>query len=256
MDPDAPNAWNPNDLNQFFLNVTTLEEFHRYQPKVLSRPDFVNGDTEETADYIIGPWVITLDSFLTKEEAERMIELGSIEGYKRSSDIGDMNVDGTFGETVGDGRTSTNAWCQTSSCYNDTIARRVMDRITNLTNIPEENSEYLQILQYEQGQYYREHHDFIEFEVERRQGPRMLTVYIYLNDVESGGGTNFPRLGLTVMPKQGRCLIWPSVMNDNPEEKDERTNHQALEVVKGTKYGVNAWLHRRNFKAVLKDRCI
>jgi len=53
-----------------------------------------------------------------------------------------------------------------------------------------------------------------------------LTAYLYLNDVEAGGGTKFTKLDLTVMPKLGRALFWPSVFNDKPHEKDGRTSHQ------------------------------
>ena len=73
------------------------------------------------------------------------------------------------------------------------------------------------------------------------------------NDVEAGGGTNFPELDLTVMPKRGRVLIWPSVLDDDPNEKDDRTDHQALPVEAGKKYGANAWLHMRDFKVRRED---
>jgi len=70
-----------------------------------------------------------------------------------------------------------------------------------------------------------------------------LTVYLYLNDVEAGGGTHFDKLNITVMPKRGRALLWPSVLNDDPNAKDGRTTHQALATEKGLKYGANAWFH-------------
>lgn len=50
------------------------------------------------------------------------------------------------------------------------------------------------------------------------------------------------------MPKRGQVLIWPSVLDDDPNEKDDRTDHQALPVEAGIKYGANAWLHMRDFK--------
>lgn len=153
LDPEAPIAWKPGDLNQFFVNITTLPELQRLDPHVLMRPDYVNGDTEETADYRIGPWVVTLDNFVTPEEADRLIELGAKEKYERSSDVGEMKFDGTFEGSVNDGRTSTNAWCQ-HDCYNDTLAQSVIGKITEITKIPENNSEYLQLLRYEVGQYY------------------------------------------------------------------------------------------------------
>jgi prolyl 4-hydroxylase len=78
------------------------------------------------------------------------------------------------------------------------------------------------------------------------QGVRILTVFLYLSDVEEGGGTNFPELNMTVQPKRGRAVIWPSVLDAFPHQPDLRTNHQALPVIKGLKYGANAWLHQRD----------
>jgi len=254
LDPNAPDAWAQGDLNRMFINITTLPENQKYDPKILSRPTIVDGDDEATIDYKIGPWVVVLENFVTDEECDHLIELGTAAGYQRSADVGKMKVDGTFEANVNDGRTSMNAWCQ-NECYDDPMAKEVMYRIGNLTGIPDENSEYLQLLQYEVGQYYRTHHDYIEHQVTRQQGVRLLTVFLYLNDVEAGGGTNFPALDITVMPKKGRALVWPSVKNEYPDEKDGRTTHQALKVEAGIKYGANAWLHQRDFKGPNKSGC-
>ena len=254
LDPNAPNAWGSGDLNTLFVNITTLPDMQKYEPKVFSRPAFVEGDDEEKADYKIGPWVVTLDGFVTDEEADRLIELGAAQGYERSSDVGELKFDGSFEDDVNDGRTSNNAWCQ-DECYRDPLSQQVMTRIEEITNIGRNNSEDLQLLKYEVGEYYRTHHDYIDFEVNRQGGVRLLTVFLYLNDVEGGGGTNFPLLDITVMPKKGRALIWPSVLDEDPNLKDPRTDHQALEVEKGVKYGANAWIHMRNIKAAEEVGC-
>ena len=254
IDPDAPVAWQPGDLNTFFLNITTSPKFAKYQPHVLSRPGFVNGDTNDTADYKIGPWVVTLENFVTDVEADRLIQLGAEQGYERSMDVGELKFDGTHEDIVDEGRTSVNAWCD-DLCYNDTMVQQVLARIEEVTNIPEANSEYLQLLKYEVGQLYNTHHDYIEFDLDRQSGVRILTVFLYLNDVEDGGGTDFPGLGITVMPKKGRALIWPSVLDSDPNEKDDRTEHQALPVEKGIKYGANAWLHQRDHKTPDNNGC-
>jgi prolyl 4-hydroxylase len=89
----------------------------------------------------------------------------------------------------------------------------------------------------------------------RQQGVRILTLYLYLNDVEEGGGTNFDKLGVTVTPKRGRVVLWPSVFNDRPNIKDDRTTHQALPVKRGIKYGANAWFHMRDFKTPNREGC-
>jgi prolyl 4-hydroxylase len=78
-------------------------------------------------------------------------------------------------------------------------------------------------------------------------GPRILTFFLYLSDVEEGGETVFPTLDIKVKPKRGRALIWPSVLNDNPEEQDPRTTHAAAPVIKGKKYAANAWIHLYDF---------
>jgi len=161
------NIWEKGDVNKFFTNLTTLPENQKYGVKVLSRPDYLSGDTAETADYMgNGPWAVLLENFISDEEADRLIELGAAEGYERSSDVGKVKADGTYDNHIGygkqlcfgyrvcilvrdtdkhicfSGRTSHNSWCQ-NDCYKDPVAQRIIERITNITNIPEANSEYL-----------------------------------------------------------------------------------------------------------------
>jgi prolyl 4-hydroxylase len=245
-----PDAWKPGDLNQYFTNLTTLEQFRRYEPKVLSRPEYLPGDSEENADHILGPWIVTLENVITKEESERLIELGHAEGFKQS-----VIADGTVDGHAYAGRTSSNAWCQ-FKCYNDTLAQSALARVTEISMIPEQNSEYWQLLKYGEGEFYHNHHDYGGAHKIRQQGVRILTIYLYLNNVEEGGGTSFPSLNVTVMPAQGRALIWPSVLNEDPNEMDPRTFHEALPVLKGVKYGANAWIHLRDFKGPLHNNCI
>ena len=88
----------------------------------------------------------------------------------------------------------------------------------------------------------------IPFQKTRQEGCRVLTAFLYLNDVEAGGGTWFDRLDITVTPRRGRALLWPSVLNESPHEVDPRTTHSALPVEKGVKYGANAWFHQHDFK--------
>lgn len=244
MQAPLHNALGPGDLNDMFEWIMSTPDFGHYSPVILSKPT-------ETED---APWMIMFDSFATKEECERLIELGGMEGYERSSDVGKRRFDGSFENYVNDGRTSTNAWCQ-KECSEDPLASGVIERISIVTGIPERNSENLQLLKYEPGQYYQVHNDYIPHQTERQQGNRLLTLYIYLNDVEEGGETSFPIMNKTVTPKQGRAVLWPSVLNEDPSKEDKRTVHTALPVIKGTKYGANAWIHMRDFKTPNKNGC-
>lgn len=210
LDPNAEDALYPGDINKVFLRILTDEGIQQFEPKVVSRPNYLEGDTEETADYKIGPWVVLFEKAISDEEAERLIELGGIEGYQRSADVGRKLADGTFDRKVYAGRTSTNAWCQ-NECYQDPVAKRVMERVEYITGVPETNSEWLQLLRYEKNQHYNRHHDLIPHQAQRQCGVRIFTLYFYLNDTEEGGGTRFPELDITVTPKRGRAVLWPSV---------------------------------------------
>ncbi|KAG7364995.1 2-oxyglutarate/Fe(II) oxygenase [Nitzschia inconspicua] len=242
LDPDAVDAFaKPGDVNHLFERIVTEERYQKYEPVALSRPPD-------------GPWLIQFENVLNEEEAQRLIDLGAKQGYERSSDVGEQKEDGTFAKNINSGRTSTNAWCL-GSCMEDEIAIGVVRRIEEITSIPETNSENLQLLRYEPDQYYQEHSDYIPYQKDRQCGVRILTFYMYLNDVEEGGGTRFPALNMTVTPKRGRAVLWPSVYDEDPNKKDPRTVHTALKVIKGVKYGANAWIHQRDFKGPNRNAC-
>jgi len=57
------------------------------------------------------------------------------------------------------------------------------------------------------------------------------------------------------MPKKGKALIWPSVKNEDPMEKDGRTMHEAMPITKGNKYAANAWVHMFEYKSEHKKEC-
>ena len=82
-----------------------------------------------------------------------------------------------------------------------------------------------------------------------------MTVFLYLNTVEEGGGTHFPVLNLTIAPKKGRAVVWPSVFDFDPNRKDPRTAHEAQAVLKGQKFGANAWIHLRGYKNTKPFEC-
>jgi len=227
-----------------------------YTVEVFSRP---GGSKNDSASHVIdGPWVVTLDNFLSAEECEKLIELGQSRGYENSMETSTLSNGNLEEEKVTGARTSTNAWCDdeplessSTSCKEDPIMKEVWNRIALVTGIPVENSENLQLLHYTPGQFYKAHNDYIAAHTYGPSGPRVLTFFLYLNDVEEGGGTNFPELApgaapLTVQPKRGKALIWPSVLDEDVNAEDERTRHEALIVGMGFKYAANAWLHLRD----------
>jgi ShK domain-like len=110
-DPDAPKSvWTkPSDIDTTFERILAL---YGENVTVLSRPlgnSTIEGSAASTI--IDGPWVVTVDNFLSQHECDRLIQLGHDAGYKRSEDVGELKPDGTYEGVQSDERTSTTAWC-------------------------------------------------------------------------------------------------------------------------------------------------
>ena len=274
-------AFDVGSLNELFTSWATEEKFQQYDPHVISSPGKSHGAEHD------GPWILTFDSFFDDEEIEALIEGAGYTGFQRSTDQGKViGSSGEKEKVVSKTRTSSNSWCR-HKCESLPGVRRVSDRIEEVTGIPQGNYESFQILKvremvndckalgvhtlivvaqrfinlhvlrintwswaqlkYQAGEFYRRHHDS-SGKNKNVSGHRILTFFLYLNDVEEGGETAFTDLGIAVKPKKGRALIWPSVLNDDPESSDYRTYHEARAVIKGTKYAANHWIHQYNYR--------
>jgi len=230
--------WKPGDLNKLFTSWATEERFKEYDPIVLSSPDGAYGG-------ISGPWVMTFDNFLTDEESEALEYGGQISGFQRSTDQGAVNSLGEMEQVVSKSRTSSNAWCR-EQCEALPGVESSTRKIESVTNIPRKNYESFQILEYNNNQFYRMHHDSTGRDT-TPSGPRILTFFLYLSNVEEGGETHFNKLGISVKPSKGKALVWPSVLNDDPSFWDDRMFHEAKSVIQGKKIAANAWIHLNDF---------
>mmetsp|Transcript_5321 Transcript_5321/g.6946 ORF Transcript_5321/g.6946 Transcript_5321/m.6946 type:complete len:501 (+) Transcript_5321:69-1571(+) len=231
LNVSAEHVWKTGDLDALFEGMISDD---KYNIEVLSRPPE-------------GPWILQFEDFLSENEADTLRDFGYKLGFQRSTDTGVENERGESTKIFSTSRTSTNAWC-TGECEGHPTARGITERIVDVTKVPEENYEQFQLLKYDVGQFYRGHHDMSPKSDGNAGGVRILTFFLYLSDVEEGGETAFPRLGLKVKPKKGRAILWPSVTNENPDAQDMRTFHEALPVEKGRKYAANHWIHSHNFR--------
>lgn len=103
------------------------------------------------------------------------------------------------------------------------------------------------ILKYSSGDEYLPHLDYFNHsapDLSRRAdgGNRIATLIIYLNDVEGGGGTDFPKLGFRVSPIRGNACLF-GYMTENGM-MDIRTLHAGTPVVSGEKWVAVKWLHQ------------
>ena len=233
---DVP-AYSPGKMDSVFEELTTSAAFADYRPTV----------------HLRDPWVVTLDSFLTDAEVDGLLNANGL-SFVRSTDTGAYDAaTGANKKIVSQHRTSSNAWC-VGECERAPATRSIHRKIAEVVDIQPDHWENLQVLHYEPGQYYKAHHDYIERDGATPAGPRVLTFFLYLSDVDEGGETCFGKLAdadgnspLCIKPKRGRALIWPSVLSDSLLKQDPRTMHQAQPVTKGVKYAANAWVHLYNF---------
>ena len=114
-------------------------------------------------------------------------------------------------------------------------------RASNFLQVDPNLVEALQVVRYTTPDAeYKLHHDhggFYGKETEHRP----WTMLIFLNDVDSGGYTSFPELGIEVVPRAGDALIWSNTKEDGTVDPDmvhmgKPPNGEGIE-----KYAVNVW---------------
>lgn len=118
VDPDEADALAPGELNALFERIVNDPYWQQnFGPlEILSSPQTTGG-----------PWIVTLENFLSDEECTRFMEIGAETGYEISMDVAEeVNFDGHFDGVGSEGRTSTNSWCP-DSCKTDPIVGQSMN---------------------------------------------------------------------------------------------------------------------------------
>ena len=127
----------------------------------------------------------------------------------------------------------------------------IEDRIERLLGVPKCRGEAMQILHYKPGAEYQPHFDFFNPEkpgsqrILARGGQRVGTLIMYLNDVEAGGSTVFPKVSLDVLPKKG-CGLFFSYANA-AGDLDRMTLHGGSPVIAGEKWIATKWLRLEEY---------
>eukprot|EP01048_Picozoa_sp_COSAG05_P010580 COSAG05_NODE_941_length_6510_cov_42.192482_4_plen_248_part_00 len=193
------------------------------------------------------PVAYYLDDFTTDAESEHLINTAKSQlARARVSDTAAAQGTKTPGG-VSQTRTNSVAWL---TGVGDPILEALEDRICDTVKWHAECTEEFQVIHYEKNQEYRPHYDAYDTSGEHGQantvrgGNRLLTVLMYLSDVEAGGGTSFPNIGITVTPKKGRVLVFYNCCFGadgiiDPSRPDPKSLHSGDPVVSGVKWAVN-----------------
>ncbi|XP_028762378.1 prolyl 4-hydroxylase 1-like [Neltuma alba] len=202
------------------------------------------------------PRIILLRNFLSMEECEYLKALG----YPRlqSSRV----IDGKTGKSVDSkGRTSSGMFLSSKERLHPMV-QEIERRISIYAQVPVENGEPLQILRYEENQFYETHFDyFSDTHNFKNGGQRIATMLMYLSDDAEGGETYFPKggsgecncggkivEGLSVKPIKGNAVLFWSMGLSG--QSDRNSVHKACEVLSGTKWSAVKWMRQRAFHQV------
>lgn len=176
--------------------------------------------------------IYTFPDFLTDDECDQLVAL--IDAVARPSTLLSDNGDPEF-------RTSSS-----SDLNRDHgIVGQIDNRIADLLGIPRENAETMQGQRYAPNQQFRAHCDYFQEgavywdRMVELGGQRTWTAMIYLNDVDEGGATWFPRAGVRFKPKKRLMVIWNNMLPDGNPNFD--TLHEGTRVVTGQKYIITKW---------------
>lgn len=192
----------------------------------------------------VSPPVYTVDNFITSSECSFLINTAS-DSF-------------TPAPVVGPGLGGISKSRTSSTCY---LAREdlplLLQKVYALTGKPWKHTELPQVGRYLPNQQYLQHYDAFDLSNEDGQrfasngGQRVVTVLIYLNDVDRGGHTFFPMLDIKVQPKMGMALVFfPSTVDGL---LDEQALHAALPAV-DVKFVSQIWIRQGNYEGFPSKR--
>lgn len=177
------------------------------------------------------------DDFLNPQECRILKVLAEREGLM------DSVVSGQKEGYQSKGRVSQQCWLSHNIC------RSICERISDRVGLPLSMAENLQVLRYPSGGRYNQHYDSFALDGSEKSqrltkaGQRVKTALVYLNAVEAGGQTEFPRLDRIVEPMMGRLVVWSNVYTDTIYRHPDSL-HAGLPVLSGEKWVANLWFRQ------------
>lgn len=149
-------------------------------------------------------------------------------------------------------RTNTGAGFRLSDT--DLIMQMTRARIASAIGQPLRYQEPANVLHYAVGQSYEPHYDFLDPDnanfapVISKQGQRVATALVYLNDGFDGGETNFVELKRKIRGRPGELLTFKNVKPDG--SVDPQTLHEGTAPTRGEKWLLSVWVRDRSQPAI------
>ena len=126
----------------------------------------------------------------------------------------------------------------------------IQSRMAAACGIPERHMEAPSVLHYAPGEEIRDHYDFVDpkstpdYAAEiARNGQRIITFLVYLNDDYDGGETNFPRLDVCHKGECGEGFYFTNALADL--SPDMRVLHAGCPTTRGEKFIITQFIRNR-----------
>ena len=193
--------------------------------------------------------VSLVSGVLSEVECDVLIGLSYRKGFNRNTVV---NSEG--GDKVDEARTSDGT---SFGKQENGVIREMENRLSWLTGWPPENGEGLQVLKYRVGDEYRPHVDWFDdspggLTYKTMGGQRYGTVVVYLQCADEGGGTSFPKMGLTVTPRRGDVICFANV--DSKGDPTDMVTHSGDPVIRGEKIVMTLWQRESVFVRGNRDQ--
>lgn len=189
------------------------------------------------------PAIWLFDDFATPAEMTALVDAAKDQLQR-------AEVSGDVGGFVSDGRSGSNCWIAHD---HGRFTLKLAQRISQLVGIPLTHAESFQIVHYGPQQQYKPHFDAWDAGTTRgdrnmaRGGQRLVTALVYLNHVEDGGATAFPKLALEVRPCKGSLLLFHNCPAGS-NLKHPNSLHGGMPVTAGEKWAANLWFRQQDYR--------
>ncbi|NNE10889.1 MAG: 2OG-Fe(II) oxygenase, partial [Ilumatobacter sp.] len=189
------------------------------------------------------PLVLVVDDFVSVDERQHVLDLAS--DRMEAAKVSRLGQNATSEK-----RTGSVGWIK----HNETpIIRTIVKRVGDLVGLPVTHAESLQVVHYGPSQQYKSHFDAWDpstpkgKEKTRRGGNRLVTALIYLNEVEAGGATGFPKLDVEVDAVPGRLCLFHDLV-EGTSSRHPNSLHGGLPVEAGEKWACNLWFREHRYQ--------
>jgi len=245
MDPKCPpdemfHLWSkPGDLNAHFEKIVS-DTPAEYRATIWSKPnpsftekrggnDNVNYGVPIKNDI----WVVSLDNFISPSDATALIELSNrlaAESQARPK----------------------RAFCDQSCGENDAF-RRIQKQFEKRLNVPSGHMASWQFIEFGEGDREEKQESYEIQQIAWPVGVRILTVLLFWDAPDQGGQE---KVGLvTIPPKAGRVVIFPNVVNEFPNGRDDRSTYRNVGVNYGYQHMARFHVHQASLREVRDRGC-